>query len=122
MLIRLRIAKLLRTPATIMVVPATLEVAGKVEVNHTLCIAYTSRITRTLIMVTVVVNMRNSRSGRIFTKRMPKNAPIKTNGMAQASIASVVRLMLCQAKNWKGSFRKFTQRKNHALVPTKANK
>jgi hypothetical protein len=30
MLIRLRIAKLLRTPATIMVVPATLEVVAKV--------------------------------------------------------------------------------------------
>ena len=41
--------------------------------------------------------------------------------MAQASIASVVKLILCQANTWKGSFKKFTHRKNQAFVPTKAN-
>ncbi len=52
---------------------------------------------RTLTIVTAVVKMRNSRSGRNLTRRMPRKAPTKTNGMAQASMANVVRLMLCQA-------------------------
>lgn len=39
----------------------------------------------TLTMVTMVVKMRKPRSGRNFTKRMPKNAPISTKGMAQAA-------------------------------------
>ena len=72
-------------------------------------------------MVTTVVKIRKPFSGRNFTSLIPKNAPISTKGMAQASIASVVRLMLCQANIWKGSFKKFTHRKNQALVPTKAN-
>ena len=75
----------------------------------------------TLTMVTMVVKMRKPRSGRNFTKRMPKNAPISTKGIAQASMVSVVRLMLCQANSWKVSFRKLTQRKNQALVPTNAS-
>ena len=43
----------------------------------------------TLMMVTMVVKMRKPRSGRNFTKRMPKKAPVSTKGMAQASMASM---------------------------------
>jgi len=52
-----------------------------------------------LIIVTAVVNIRNPLSGRNFTMRIPRKAPTRTKGMAQASMASVVRLMLCQALN-----------------------
>ena len=75
----------------------------------------------TLMIVTIVVKIRKPFSGKNLTSRIPRNAPISTNGMAQASIAKVVRLMLCQANIWKGSFKKFTHKKNQAFVPTKAN-
>ena len=72
-------------------------------------------------MVTTVVKIRKPFSGKNLMRRIPRNAPISTNGMAQASIVSVVRLILCHANTWKGSFKKFTHRKNQALVPTKAS-
>ena len=62
---------------------------------------YTSSIARTLMMVTMVVKMRKPRSGRNFTSRMPRNAPTRTNGMVQASMASVVGVMCeFQRKLW----------------------
>lgn len=63
------------------------------------------------------MNILNAFSGKSFTKRIPSKAPMLITGSIMRFSENELHVMLSHAKIWKGTFRRFTTRKNQALMP-----
>ena len=68
-------------------------------------------------IVTIWMNILNAFSGKSLTKRMPRKAPMPITGSIMRFSENELHVMLSHAKIWKGTFRRFTTRKNQALMP-----